>query len=106
MVRDPTRYCKCMSEERLVDMFCERRPSGLGRDVDDIRRANSAFVNASPFSEERALSLRKPAPRLRFFSDVDNNGIPVARPAIIATPEEEIPENRVALPPPEPIQFE
>jgi hypothetical protein len=37
---------------------------------------------------------------------VDNNGIPVARPAIIATPEEKIPENRVALPPPEPIQFE
>ena len=68
-----------MSEERLVDMFCERRPSGLGRDVDDIRRANSAFVNASPFSEERALSLRKPAPRLRFFSDVDNNGIPDSR---------------------------
>ena len=37
---------------------------------------------------------------------VDTNGIPVARPALIATPGEEIPENRVALPPPEPIQFE
>ena len=79
MVRDPTRYCKCMSETRLEDMFCESRPTGLGRDVDDIRKANSAFINTSPFSEDRALSLRKPSPRLRFFSDVDNDGIPDSR---------------------------
>lgn len=37
---------------------------------------------------------------------VDGNGIPVARPAIIATPEVEVPDNRVVLPPPRPIEFE
>ncbi len=36
----------------------------------------------------------------------DNNGIPIARPLMIGTEEEEIPINRVALPRPRAIEFE
>lgn len=76
--------------------------------ISPVIRARVAMVPA-----ESAESAEQEADRLEAGENnairatpVDNNGIPVARPAIIATPEEEIPENRVALPPPEPIQFE
>ena len=30
MVRDPSRYCKCIPDYQLESMFCEARPTGLG----------------------------------------------------------------------------
>ncbi|HQW28707.1 MAG: transglycosylase domain-containing protein [Verrucomicrobiales bacterium] len=38
--------------------------------------------------------------------EIGSNGIPVARPVITETPEEEIPAQRVQLPPPRAIQFD
>ena len=30
MVRDPSRYCKCIPDYQLESMFCEARPTGFG----------------------------------------------------------------------------
>ena len=38
--------------------------------------------------------------------EIGNNGLPVARPVIVETEEEEIPAQRVQLPPPRAIEFE
>jgi hypothetical protein len=77
--------------------------------------AGDPYNSISPVIRARVTVVQEESDADRFEAEendairatpVDNNGIPVARPALIATPEEEIPENRVALPPPKPIQFE
>ena len=57
MVRDPSRYCKCIPDYQLEDMFCEQRPTGLSEDLDNNGRADSVDAIHNQFKkalEERA----------------------------------------------------
>ena len=61
MVRDPSRYCKCIPDYQLESMFCEARPTGLGLRneidegprglIDDIKEDDTVESTASIVSK-------------------------------------------------------
>ena len=67
MVRDPSRYCKCIPDHQLESMFCEKQPTGLLEDRDNIERTDNVEKVSGLF--QSALKTRQQKAGLRFSAD-------------------------------------